>query len=285
MNLLIVTGMSGAGKSQTLKTLEDLGYFCVDNMPPSLMIKFVQMHIKGDAKLDKIALTADIRSKSMLNDMEPVLNDLRKLNVDYEILFLDASDRCLINRFKETRRMHPLAKAAGDLEKAISEERRKLAGFKENAAYVVDTTDFSSRDLQLTINHIFLRGDEKNINISIISFGYKYGLPQTCDLIFDVRFLPNPFYQPELKALTGIDGAVSEFVLKSEGCGEFINKLFDMIHFLLPKYIAEGKAELVIGVGCTGGKHRSVVIAIELKKYIESLGFPVSLEHRDVVFV
>lgn len=284
MKLLIVTGMSGAGKSQTIKILEDLGYFCIDNMPPALIAKLTELYVKGDAKLDKIALTTDIRGRNMLEDLFPALNELQDMKVKYDILFLEASDRCLINRFKETRRMHPLSRAAGSLENAIKEERKKLAGLKKKATYVVDTTDFSSRDLQNTLSGIFLEGEARGLLINVMSFGYKYGLPQTCDLAFDVRFLPNPYYVPELKKLTGLDKRVADYVLNTTDCNEFITKLFDLVDFLIPKYINEGKAVLVIGIGCTGGKHRSVAISEELKKHIEHMGFPVNMEHRDVIF-
>jgi len=190
----------------------------------------------------------------------------------------------LINRFKETRRMHPLSKAMGSLEKAIIEERKKLSALKSQANYVIDTTDFSNKELMTKIAETFMESDSRGMLINVVSFGHKRGMPQTCDLAFDVRFLPNPFYIPELKNQTGMDKRVRDYVMGSVDCNEFLKKLFDMIKFLIPKYIIEGKAVLVIGIGCTGGKHRSVVIAEELKKYIESLGYPVNLEHRDVIF-
>ncbi len=284
MNFLIVTGMSGAGKSQTIKILEDFGYFCIDNMPPALIGKLAELYINADSNIKKIALTADIRGRNMLNDLQPALTHLRECNIKYDILFLEASDKCLINRFKETRRIHPLSRVAGSLENAIKDERKKLSELKKLADFVIDTTDFSSRTLHKALADIFMDGEPNKLIINIVSFGYKFGIPQTCDLAFDVRFLPNPYYVPELKSLTGMTKEVSDYVLNNDVCKEFLEKLYDMIKFLIPRYIEEGKAILVIGIGCTGGKHRSVAISEALKNYINSLGFAVNMEHRDVLF-
>lgn len=283
MKVLIVTGMSGAGKSQAVKNLEEFGYFCVDNMPPALITKFAELYMKGDSQIEKIALMMDIRGRSMLKDLGPALQELEGLNIHYQVLFLDATDACLINRFKETRRLHPLSKVAGSLEGAIQEERRKLTELKKKATYVVDTTGFSARDLQTKLSEIFLEGNAREMLINVVSFGFKRGVPQTCDLVMDVRFLPNPYYEPDLRPLTGKEKAVRDYALDNPDGEEFLHKMKDMVNFLIPLYIKEGKAILIIGIGCTGGKHRSVAVAEELGSYIQSLGYTVQLEHRDVL--
>lgn len=283
MKVLIVTGMSGAGKSQAVKNLEEFGYFCVDNMPPALITKFAELYMKGESQIEKIALMMDIRGRSMLQDLQPALRELEGLNIHYQVLFLDATDACLINRFKETRRLHPLSKVAGGLEGAIQEERRKLAELKKKATYVVDTTGFSARDLQTKLSEIFLEGKTREMLINVVSFGFKRGVPQTCDLVMDVRFLPNPHYEPDLRPLTGKEKAVRDYALDNPDGEAFLHKLKDMVDFLIPRYINEGKAILIIGIGCTGGKHRSVAVAEELSSHLQSLGYTVQLEHRDVL--
>lgn len=283
MKVLIVTGMSGAGKSQAVKNLEEFGYFCVDNMPPALMTKFAELYMRGDSQIEKIALMMDIRGRSMLQDLDPALQELEDMNIHYQVLFLDATDACLINRFKETRRLHPLSKVTGGLEAAIREERRKLGELKKRATYVVDTTGFSARDLQMKLSEIFLEGNAREMLINVVSFGFKRGVPQTCDLVMDVRFLPNPHYEPDLKPLTGKEKAVRDYALDNPDGELFLQKLKDMVSFLIPRYTKEGKSILIIGIGCTGGKHRSVAVAEELSAYIQSLGYPVHLEHRDVL--
>lgn len=282
MNVLIITGMSGAGKTLAIRSLEDIGYYCVDNMPPALIVKFVELFLKSDPQKDKIAMVMDIRSGGFINDLLPMLDELAELDVTYNILFLEASDRALINRFKESRRMHPLARS-GDIQEAIDEERSKLEVIKKRADYVVDTTDMSARELKFKLTGIFYGSSDKGMMVNIISFGFKNGLPPTCDLVFDVRFLPNPFYIEELKYLNGLNEEVSSYVKESADYKIFIEKLFDMIDFLLPKYVDEGKSMLVIGIGCTGGKHRSVTIAETLKEHIQAQNYDVNIDHRDIL--
>ncbi len=280
MRFVIVTGMSGAGKSSTLKMLEDAGYFCVDNLPIQLIKKFARLIMQGSQ--NRVALGIDIRSGQALKEMETILRDMKNSEIPYEILFLDCSPEVLIKRYKETRRNHPLS-AGGRVEKGIAMERERLAFLRKNADVIIDTTHLLVRDLKLQINKIYLN-DEKfsNFFITILSFGFKYGIPTDADLVFDVRFLPNPFYIPELKNKTGKDKEVSEFVMEAEAATQFLNKLEDMLKFLIPHYITEGKNQLVIGVGCTGGKHRSVTLAKELAIRINNTEYGLKVEHRDI---
>ena len=283
MKVLIVTGMSGAGKSQAVKNLEEFGYFCVDNMPPALMTKFAELYMKGDSRIEKIALIMDIRGGTMLADVLPALQELEGLKIKYKVLFLDATDACLINRFKETRRLHPLSKVVGGLESAIKEERERLAELKKMATHVVDTTGFFARDLQTKLSEIFLEGNERELLIQVVSFGFKRGVPQICDMVMDVRFLPNPYYEQALRPLTGKEKVVRDYALDNPEGEAFLQKLKDMVQFLIPQYVKEGKSVFVIGIGCTGGKHRSVAVTEEIGAYIKSLGYQVHLEHRDVL--
>lgn len=280
MKLVIVTGMSGAGKSSTLKMLEDVGFFCVDNLPIQLFKKFTRLIMQGNQ--NKVALGIDIRSGQALKEMDTVLKDMKQLGVTYEILFLDCTSEVLIKRYKETRRIHPLS-GGGRVEKGIAMERERLEFLRKNADVIIDTTHLLIRDLKAQINKIYL-DDEKfnNFYVTILSFGFKYGIPTDADLVFDVRFLPNPYYIPELKKLTGKDPAVSEYVMASGAASQFLDKLSDMLHFLIPLYISEGKNQLVIGVGCTGGKHRSVTLANELASRINSTEYGIKVEHRDI---
>lgn len=281
MNVLIITGMSGAGKSLAVKCLEDIGYYCVDNMPPGLIVKFAELFLKSESKPDNIAMVMDIRSGEMLTELLPALQELTELDIPYKILFLEALDRILINRYKESRRMHPLAKS-GDIEDAIKEERLRLQEIKNKAHYVIDTTDLSARQFKFKLTNIFYGSQTTGLMVNIISFGFKHGLPPTCDLVFDVRFLPNPFYVEELKPLTGLNKEVSDYVLNSPECKKFLKKLYDFIKYLLPLYIDEGKSILVIGIGCTGGKHRSVTIAENLKEFLLEREYSVTVDHRDI---
>ena len=280
MRFVIVTGMSGAGKSSTLKMLEDAGYFCVDNLPIQLIKKFARLIMQGSQNM--VALGIDIRSGQALKEMETILRDMKNSEIPYEILFLDCSPEVLVKRYKETRRNHPLS-AGGRVEKGIAMERERLAFLRKNADVIIDTTHLLVRDLKLQINKIYLN-DEKfsNFFITILSFGFKYGIPTDADLVFDVRFLPNPFYIPELKNKTGKDKEVSEFVMEAEAATQFLNKLEDMLKFLIPHYITEGKNQLVIGIGCTGGKHRSVTLAKELAIRINNTEYGLKVEHRDI---
>ncbi|MDF2609627.1 MAG: nucleotide-binding protein [Lachnospiraceae bacterium] len=282
MRLVIVTGMSGAGKSSVLKMLEDAGYFCVDNLPIQLIYKLVQLTFADTKKIDKVALGIDIRSGQALEELNEVLNYMNSVGYQFEILFLDASTEVLVKRYKETRRIHPLS-GAGRVEQGIETERQKLEFLKKKADVIIDTSQLLIRELKAQIDKIYIN-DEKynNFYITIVSFGFKYGIPMDSDLVFDVRFLPNPYYIPELKNLTGNDLPVKDYVLKSEMAGAFLDKLDDMITFLIPNYITEGKNQLVISIGCTGGKHRSVTLACELVKRLGRLEYGLKVEHRDI---
>ncbi|MDF2951119.1 MAG: nucleotide-binding protein [Anaerocolumna sp.] len=282
MRLVIVTGMSGAGKSSVLKMLEDAGYFCVDNLPIQLIYKLVQLTFADTEKIDKVALGIDIRSGQALEELNEVLNYMNSAGYQFEILFLDASTEVLVKRYKETRRIHPLS-GAGRVEQGIETEREKLEFLKKKADVIIDTSQLLIRELKAQIDKIYIN-DEKynNFYITILSFGFKYGIPMDSDLVFDVRFLPNPYYIPELKNLTGNDSSVKDYVLQSDMAGTFLEKLDDMVTFLIPNYITEGKNQLVISIGCTGGKHRSVTLANELVKRLSRLEYGLKVEHRDI---
>lgn len=282
MRLVIVTGMSGAGKSSVLKMLEDSGYFCVDNLPMQLIFKFVQLTYSGREQFHQVALGVDIRSGQTLEELDEVLERMKKYGFTYEILFLDASTEVLVKRFKETRRNHPLS-GQGRVEQGIELEREKLDFMKKKANVILDTSHMLVRELKTQINSIFVKNMEyNNFYITVVSFGYKYGIPMDSDLVFDVRFLPNPYYDSQLKMRTGNDKPVRDFVMQSEMAVDFLNKLLDMLFFLIPNYIKEGKNQLVISIGCTGGKHRSVTLANELYKKLSSLQYGIKVEHRDV---
>ncbi len=282
MRFVIVTGLSGAGKSQVVKCLEDLGFFCVDNLPPSLIPKFAEICFQSRGKMDKIALIIDIRGGELFKDIFPGLAAIKEAGFAYEILFLEASDDVLIKRFKESRRNHPLA-PEGRLIRAIKEERTILQDIKSQASHIIDTSTLTPRQLKEEIASIFVEGKTyEGLIISIISFGFKYGIPIDCDLVFDVRFIPNPYYISSMKKLTGKHEAVKDFVLKSKETIEFTEKLSGMLEFLIPNYIKEGKSQLVIGIGCTGGRHRSVAIADSVYKILMEKQHRVVIEHRDI---
>ena len=278
MRFVIVTGMSGAGKSTAMKMLEDFGYFCVDNLPIALIKKFADLSFDSKGKIDKVALGVDIRSGNV-NDLERVLDEIPQK----EIFFIDAGDETLIKRFKETRRTHPLV-SQGRVDEGIALERKVLKVLKERADYIVNTDNLLTRDLRSEMEKIFVENkDYKNLFINILSFGFKYGIPVDSDLVFDVRFMPNPYYEEDLKHKTGNDKEVQDFVLSSPVSGEFLEKLQDMIRFLIPNYIAEGKHQLVISIGCTGGKHRSVTIANRLYECLKKdEEYGIKITHRDI---
>ena len=283
MRFVIVTGMSGAGKSTTLKMMEDMGYFCVDNMPIPLMSKLTELFMVPNGEINKVALGLDIRSGQNLDELENILNEMDLAQIPYEILFLEARDETLIKRYKETRRNHPLA-GAGRVEKGIALERQKVGFLKKRANYILDTSRLLTRELKAELSKIFVENREyKNLYITVLSFGFKYGIPNDADLVFDVRFLPNPYYIDELRPQSGNDKPVQEYVMNNELAREFLEKLVDMVQFLMPNYAAEGKHQLVIAIGCTGGKHRSVTLANELYtalKHNENYG--IRIEHRDI---
>ena len=282
MKLVIVTGMSGAGKTIALKMLEDIGFYCVDNLPISLVDKFVQLVSEG-TNIEKTALGLDIRSGEELGNLDEILENWRSNNVDVQVLFLDANDAVLIKRYKETRRTHPLA-GSGRLERGIEKEREKLAFLKKEADYIIDTSMLLTRELRKELEKIFLQDARyKNMYVTVLSFGFKYGIPEDADLVFDVRFLPNPYYDEHLRPLTGQVQAVRDYVMQGGTADVFLKKLYDMIDFLLPNYINEGKNQLVIAVGCTGGKHRSVTIARALYEHLEAAGeYGIRIDHRDI---
>ena len=282
MKLVIVTGMSGAGKTIALKMLEDIGFYCVDNLPISLVDKFVQLVSEGTS-IEKAALGLDIRSGEELGNLDEILENWRRSNVDVQVLFLDANDAVLIKRYKETRRTHPLA-GAGRLENGIEKEREKLAFLKREADYIIDTSMLLTRELRKELEKIFLQDARyKNMYVTVLSFGFKYGIPEDADLVFDVRFLPNPYYIDTLKEKTGNDPEVQDYVMQNDKGPIFLEKLKDMVEFLIPNYILEGKNQLVIAIGCTGGKHRSVTLANALYHTLETEeSYGVRIEHRDI---
>ena len=283
MRIVIVTGISGAGKSTALKMLEDAGYFCVDNLPVPLLPKFMEMLILSGSEYTKVGLGIDIRSSQKFGQLRETLETLRKKDVKFEILFLDASDEALIKRYKETRRSHPLA-GDGRVDKGIDEERRRTIFLKQQADYIIDTSQMLTRELRSEILKIFVENKNyKNLYVTILSFGFKYGIPGDADLVFDVRFLPNPYYIQELRPMSGNDAPVRDYVMSSETARKFLDKLVDMVQFLIPNYVAEGKNQLVIGIGCTGGKHRSVTLANALYYALEQEeGYGLKIEHRDI---
>lgn len=282
MRIVIVTGMSGAGKRTALKVFEDTGYYCIDNLPAALVLKFVELAGSGGKNVENIAMGIDVRSGESFNELEEVLNTMDKMNYSYEILFLDAEDDVLVKRYKETRRNHPLAGLDRIME-GIKRERSEIEFIKKRADYIIDTTTLLTRDLKQEIDKIFLENESfNNLVVTILSFGFKYGIPEDADLVFDVRFLPNPYYVDRLKPLTGNDGPIRDYVMGFPQSVEFMNKLEDMVSFLIPNYVLEGKNRLVIAIGCTGGRHRSVTLANELYNRLSDRDFGLKIDHRDI---
>ena len=283
MRLVIVTGMSGAGKTTALKMLEDMGYFCVDNLPIPLLTRFVELFSEPEEEIKNIALGIDVRGGQDFSGLQEVLDEMDVKQVSYEILFLDAQDDVLIKRYKETRRQHPLS-GSGRVDTGIAKEREKIMFLKMRATYILDTSKMLTRELKLELEKIFVKGESFcNLYITVMSFGFKYGIPQDADLVFDVRFLPNPYYIEELKEKTGNDPEVQDYVMENEKAQVFLDKLTDMVDFLIPNYILEGKNQLIIAIGCTGGKHRSVTLANALyQKLDKQENYGVRIEHRDI---
>ena len=283
MRFIIVTGLSGAGKTEATRSLEDMGYFCVDNLPPKLIPKFAEACVQSQGKIDKVALVIDIRGGIFFDDLFESLNYLKAQEFKYEILFLDASDEVLVKRFKESRRSHPLAPGSRIIT-GINEERKKLREVKDRADIIIDTSKYAIKDLreEMSKNYGNAQQPEKDLSITVLSFGFKYGIPVDADLVFDVRFIPNPFYIPKLKPFSGNDEAVRDYVLAQEETKGFIKRTDDLLEFLIPHYKKEGKRQLIVSVGCTGGRHRSVAIANSLYETLAKRNYSVSVEHRDI---
>ncbi len=280
MEFLLITGMSGAGKSLALNYFEDMGFFCVDNLPPALISKFAELCLQSD--LEKIALVSDIRGREFFNELFKELERIETMNLDYDILFLEASDDVLIRRYKESRRRHPLDEEGRILD-AIERERTLLEELRGRATKIIDTGELEISKLKEELKQLFLSdSDKKSLHLSLISFGFKYGIPRDADLVMDVRFLPNPYYVESLRNQTGNDQEVRDYVLKWPLTDKFYNKFFDLIDFLLPEYEKEGKSHLSIAIGCTGGKHRSVTTVIKLAEFLSDQDFNINLEHRDI---
>ncbi len=283
MNLVIVTGLSGAGKSQAANALEDMGYYCVDNIPPAIIPAFVDLSKRESEGLSRLAIVTDMRGGNMFSDIENVLKDLKEKNINYRILFLDAADDVLIRRYKENRRKHPLCDMMGvSLSEAVQLERQKLKKIRAQADFEIDTSLISSAQLRSILAETFLKSAEGGLRILCKSFGFKYGIDVDADTVFDVRCLPNPFYVDELRDKTGLEKPVSDYVMNSEESSEFEKRVFSFADFAIPLYIKEGKSQLVISFGCTGGKHRSVTFAEALCRHLKENGYNASVLHRDI---
>lgn len=280
--LVIVTGLSGAGKTQAMRCLEDLGFFCVDNLPPALIPKFSELCAQAASKINKIALAVDIRGGEFFDTLFEVLSEIDMQGIQYEILFLEASDETLVRRYKESRRRHPLSSHGESLE-VIREERNRLQDLRGRANKIIDTSNMAVQQLKEEIAAIYAGNtNTSRLHITVISFGYKYGIPLDSDLVFDVRFLPNPHYDPTLRPLSGNDRVIRDYVFGSPLTGDFMEKFQDFIEFLIPQYVKEGKTTLMIAIGCTGGMHRSVVLANRLGEILETRDLPVTVRHRDI---
>lgn len=283
MKLVILTGMSGAGKTTALKMMEDIGFYCVDNLPIPLIEKFIELSEANNEELEKFAVGIDIRSGKALSELHAVLERIDQGEQKPDVLFLDAEDAVLVKRFKETRRNHPLS-GGGRIETGIAAERERIQFLRRRADYIIDTSRLLTRELRAELDKIFVQQqDYKNLFITILSFGFKYGIPADSDLVFDVRFLPNPYYVEGLRLKSGNDKEVQDYVLQFEEAHVFLKQLTEMVNFLVPNYVAEGKNQLVISIGCTGGKHRSVTLANELRKRMEKKReYGLQVEHRDI---
>ena len=280
--LVIVTGMSGGGKTQASRYLEDLGYFCVDNLPPVFIPKFVELCAHAGGHVSKVVLVVDTRSREFFDTFVQVLEDMDKSDTNYEMLFMDASDAAIIRRYKETRRRHPMAPASRITE-GIAKERERLAPVRAKATYIIDTSELKKVQLRDKIHRLFGTSEGEQMNINVLSFGFKFGMPLDADMVLDVRFLPNPFYIESMRHKSGAVPEVADYIAKFPVTQEFLKKLDDLLDFLVPQYVKEGKSQFVIAVGCTGGMHRSVFIAKHIFDRLGSRGYPVKLEHRDLM--
>lgn len=282
MKLYIITGMSGAGKSHAMRTLEDSGYYCIDNIPPSFIPEFARLG-EGTGQMENVAITVDIRGGRLLSDIYPSLEELDSMNVPYEIIFLETLDKVLVKRYQETRRQHPLETKDVSIEEAIGKERQLLSNLKKRADYILDSSGLMPRELKKELLELLYQGKEyEQIMISIVSFGFKYGTPLDCDNILDVRFIPNPYYNASMRKLTGRNETVSNYVLKQDITMGFVDKSVDLFEHILPGYISEGKNQVVLGIGCTGGRHRSVAISERISEILIERGHRVVLTHRDI---
>lgn len=280
LRLVVITGMSGAGKTVAIQSFEDMGYFCVDNMPPGLIPKFWEL-IRESGKVTKIALVVDLRSRSFFEDIQKMLLEIENTGfIDTSILFLDCSDEELVSRYKETRRAHPLA-MSGMISEGIRKERAILEDLKVRATLVIDTTDLTPRQLREKINQSFKQNDDEGFHVEVVSFGFKYGLPIDADIVMDVRFLPNPHYIPELRPQTGLDKPVYDYVMSFDETERFYTNFVQLLTDIMPGYTKEGKSSLTIAIGCTGGQHRSVALSERVGKAIKDAGYKVNITHRD----
>lgn len=283
MQFVIVTGLSGSGKSSAINVLEDIGYYCIDNMPPELITKFVDICAQSDGKISKVAFVADVRGGDLFLKLKDTIKQLKAQEIRLKVLYLDSTDDVLVRRYKETRRKHPLDEISyGNIRKAIETEREILVPIKAFADYYIDTSNFSTSQFRERMYSIFLDNEEDYMHIDVRSFGFKFGPMTDGDLVFDVRCLPNPFYIPELKEKTGLDKEVSGYVMSFDDAQTLFKKFADMLDFLIPLYEKEGKAQLVIAFGCTGGKHRSVTFAEALAKHLKENNYKVRISHRDI---
>lgn len=284
MEFIIVSGLSGAGKSTVMSILEDIGFFCVDNLPPALIPKFAELCQAGTGAYERVAMVCDIRGGQTFDGLFEALDDLKEMRMDYQILFVEADTETIIKRYKETRRAHPLMGGDVTLPEAVELERSAMEPVRERAAYVLDTTALSTKKLRDEVLQLFAPNRERReqMSISVTSFGFKYGIPMEADMVFDVRFLPNPFYIDGLRELTGLDAPVRDYIFSFPATGEFLSHLEGLMAFLLPQFVEEGKSALVIAVGCTGGKHRSVAITRALAELIRDKGYPAGENHRDM---
>ena len=283
MEILIISGLSGSGKSQAASYLEDIGYYTVDNLPAEMMVKFAEFCVASGGHYDKVALVYDIRAGEPFTALVETLDQIRSIGVTCRMLFLEASTTTIVNRYKETRRIHPLSNGGQSIEKCIQQEREMLAPIRDHADYIIDSTSFSTAKLRSELLNLFgTQGDHAGLHVNVLSFGFKHGIPIEADLVFDVRFMPNPFYVAELKRKTGLDKDVRDFVFSFRQTHDFMDQLEKMVSFLLPLYGEEGKSVLVIAIGCTGGHHRSVAVAHELSEFIAKAGYQVTENHRDI---
>lgn len=282
MEFVILTGLSGAGKTRAMHAMEDIGFFCVDNLPPALIPVFYDLCLKTEGTQNRAAVVTDTRGGELFKSFFTALESLKRDKKPYKILFLDSSDSVLVNRFQETRRKHPLSdEMGGALEQAVKLEREMLKPVKECSDYVIDTSGVSPAQLKARITELFLSSAQDSLSVHCISFGFKFGIPMEADLVFDVRCLPNPFYVPELKNLTGLDQAVVDYVMQSPESQEFLRRIESFLEYALPLYVKEGKSQLMIAVGCTGGKHRSITFARKIGEFCQKLGYAPSVQHRD----